>query len=241
MKSARSNARRTRTPGKKKPHPAARNSRAGRPTSTELDRRKAKVMLEATALFLQHGYAATSLVDIAKGAGVATRTLYQHFGDKEAIFLEVVTARETGAVYRHPSIAEDSTTFDALMQIARYICDVSLRPKSVDLMRLMIAESRRFPDFTKVLCEKTFTRFRANVAEMFDEIAARKLGPPVDSAESAVIFVDLILGITPMLSYAGWLSSQPSDAELQAKIQLFIVGRFGPALARQALPASPAS
>lgn len=235
-KNTRSNIRRTSTPGTKKAQPVAQDSRAGRPTSTELDRRKAKVMQEATALFLQHGYAATSLVDIAKAAGVATRTLYQHFGDKEAIFLEVVTARQAGAVYAHPSIADDSTTFDALMRVARYICDVSLRPKSVDLMRLMIAESRRFPDFMKSLCEKTFTRFRANVAEMFDELAARKLAPPVDSAESALIFVDLILGSTPLLSYAGWASSQPSDTELQAKIELFIFGRFGPAVARQSPP-----
>lgn len=235
MKNTPSSSRRTKSPARKvrksikKTAAPAQDSRAGRPTSTELDRRKAKVMQEATALFLQHGYAATSLVDIAKAARVATRTLYQHFGDKEAIFLEVVTAREAGAIYAHPSIAGESTTFDALMRIAKYICDVSLRPKSVDLMRLMIAESRRFPDFTKRLCEKTFTRFRANVAEMFDELTLRKLAPPVDSAMSALIFVDLILGITPMLAYAGWSSSPPSDAELRAKIELFILGRFGPA------------
>jgi AcrR family transcriptional regulator len=208
--------------------------RAGRPTLAELERRKAKVMQEATALFVEHGYAATSLVDIAKAAGVATRTLYQHFGDKEAIFFEVVTARETGAVFQPPALDADLSLFDALMEVARYICEVSLRERSVDLMRLTIAESRRFPDFMRELCGKTFERFRANVAVMFDELAARKLAPAVDSRASAELLVDLVLGSAPLLIYAGWNESRPTDAELEAKIELFILGRFGPDVARRA-------
>jgi hypothetical protein len=82
--------------------------KAGRPSLDELARRKSKVMHVATALFVKHGYAATSIVDIAKGAGVATRTVYQHFGDKEAIFRHVMFARDTAAVFSPPPIqAED--------------------------------------------------------------------------------------------------------------------------------------
>ena len=208
--------------------------RAGRPTLVELERRKAKVMQVATDLFVQHGYAATSLVDIAKAAGVATRTLYQHFGDKEAIFMEVVTARESGAVFRPPSVGEAETLHEGILQIARYICDVSFRPRSVDLMRLTIAESRRFPDFMMNLTQKTFAHFRQAVASMFDELIARKLAPQSDSATSAVLFVDLILGTAPLLVYAGWASSHPADAELEAKVDFFIAGRFGPAVAKRA-------
>ena len=69
-------------------------NQAGRPTAVELERRKGRVMEVATALFVANGYAATSLVDIARGAGVATRTLYRHFGDKEALFREVIFARD---------------------------------------------------------------------------------------------------------------------------------------------------
>lgn len=233
-----------RKPGRAKPQ------RAGRPTLVELERRKAKVMQVATDLFVQHGYAATSLVDIAKAAGVATRTLYQHFGDKEAIFMEVVTARESGAVFRPPSVAEAESLHDGVMQIARYICDVSFRPRSVDLMRLSIAESRRFPDFMMNLTQKTFAHFKLAVASMFDELTTLKLAPQSDSAKSAALFSDLILGTTPLLVYAGWASSRPAEAELEEKVELFILGRFGPTVAKRARtakaakaskPASPAS
>lgn len=223
-----------RKPGRPKPQ------RAGRPTLEELERRKAKVMQVATDLFVQQGYAETSLVDIAKAAGVATRTLYQHFGDKEAIFMEVVTARESGAVFRPPSVGEAETLHDGVMQIASYICDVSFRPRSVDLMRLSIAESRRFPEFMMNLTQKTFAHFRQAVASMFDELAARKLAPAGDSAKSANLFVDLILGATPLLVYAGWASSRPAEAELEEKVELFILGRFGPTVAKRAKSAKSA-
>jgi AcrR family transcriptional regulator len=214
--------------------PKRKAQRAGRPTLEELERRKARVMQVATDLFVQHGYAATSLVDIAKAAGVATRTLYQHFGDKEAIFLEVVTARESGAVFPPPSMTECETLFEGLTAIARYICEVSFRPRSVDLMRVTIAESRRFPDFMMTLIEKTFAHFRSSVASMFDELAARKLAPAGDSEKSAQLFVDLILGANPLLVYAGWASSRPTEVELEEKVDLFILGRFGPAVAKRA-------
>jgi AcrR family transcriptional regulator len=221
--------------------PVRKPQRAGRPTLEELERRKARVMQVATDLFVHHGYAATSLVDIAKAAGVATRTLYQHFGDKEAIFMEVVTARESGAVFQPPSLADCASLREGLLKVARYVCDVSFRPRSVDLMRLTIAESRRFPEFMMHLIEKTFAHFRSEVASMFRQLAAAKLAPPSDAQASAAVFVDLILGVTPLLVYAGWGTSRPTEAELAAKVDLFILGRFGPAVAKRAARAEKAT
>src|SRR6266446_4949923 len=84
-------------PKKKTPQKRKTGSSAGRPTADELERRKARVMEVATALFVERGFAATALIDIASFSGVATRTLYQHYGDKEGLFREVIYARNIGA------------------------------------------------------------------------------------------------------------------------------------------------
>ena len=139
------------------------SQKAGRPTFGELERRKHKIMQVATSLFVRDGYAGTSLVDIAKGAGVATRTVYQHFGDKEAMFRHVMFARETAAVFAPPAIPPDDPLFDIIVRAANYILEVSLRPTTVDLMRLTISESKRFPELTKKLTDVTYSRFRTNV------------------------------------------------------------------------------
>jgi TetR/AcrR family transcriptional repressor of mexJK operon len=203
------------------------NPKAGRPTSGELERRKSKVMHVATALFVRDGYAATSLVDIAKGAGVATRTVYQHFGDKEAIFRQVMFARDTAAVFSPPPIQPADSLFQIMLRAANYILEVSLRPSTVDLMRLTIAESRRFPELTKKLTDVTYSRFRTNVKSIFDELMQRGLVQDTDTALSAAMFVDLILGTTPLLVYAGWQSPPPRYSQLNQKLEMFLRGRFG--------------
>lgn len=209
-------------------------NQAGRPTAAELERRKARVMEVATDLFVSHGYAATSLVDIARGAGVATRTLYQHFGDKEAIFREVIFARDHQSVVPPPVLNEEDSLFSALVGTANYACRVAFQDRSVELMRLMVAESNRFPELMKKVANATFVQFRRRIASIFVELAEYKTIPEDDHALSGDLFVDLILGNAPIMMYTKWATEWPTTEEIERKVELFILGRFGPAVARRA-------
>lgn len=201
-------------------------NQAGRPTAAELEKRKALVMEIATHLFVTQGFAATSLVDIANGAGVATRTLYQHFGDKEAIFREVIFARDEGQAIEPPQVQPGDTLADALMRAARYACEVTYREKSIGLMRLMIAESQRFPEFMQSAAISIFARFRGNIAKLLEGCEAAGLIPPGDHARSAELLQDLALGSHPIMTYTDWDAEPPSDADLEERVALFIRGRF---------------
>lgn len=220
--------------------PARRKrNRAGRPTADELERRKVRVMNVATDMFVNRGYAATTLLDIAKKAGVATRTLYQHFGDKEAIFREVIFARDTAIV--DPPVAEPGDTLvSALQKAARYSFDVALRTRSIELMRLMIAESARFPDLMSKVANATFSRFKANIADVFRQLAENGVIPDGDHEQSAELLVDLLLGNRTVMIYFGWLSSPPTEKDIELKVDLFINGRFSGAGAGKRVPAKSA-
>jgi len=217
-----------RTAAASHPAPGAKRkrNRAGRPTAEELERRKARVMDVATGMFVSHGYAATTLLDIAKQAGVATRTLYQHFGDKEAIFREVIFARDN-AVAVPPRLVPGDSLMAALHKAAAYAFDVALRDRSIALMRLMIAESARFPDLMTKVVNAIFSRFKGNVAALFRQLADAGLIPDGDHDQSAALFVDLLLGNQTVMIYFGWTNSALSDAEVAAKLDLFVRGRFG--------------
>ena len=209
-------------------------NQAGRPTAAELARRKQRVMQVATELFITNGYAATSLVDIARGAGVATRTLYQHFGDKEAMFREVIFARDAAGAVDKPDVRDGDTLHAALMRAGEYAYAVALREQSIGLMRLMIAESARFPDFMKGVANSIFARFRRNVEKVFVALEKAALIPPGDHARSAELFVDLVLGNHPIMTYTSWEAKPPSRADLAERVDLFILGRFGEAVAAAA-------
>ena len=53
-------------------------------------RKRDEIQRAALALFSRDGYERTSVDAIAAEAGVSKRTVYNHFGDKENLFLAVV-------------------------------------------------------------------------------------------------------------------------------------------------------
>jgi AcrR family transcriptional regulator len=202
-------------------------SKAGRPTAAELERRKKRVLEVATELFLKHGYEGTSLSDIARKASVATRTLYQHFGDKTSIFAAIVDARIKQAEIKLDGISDDQSLTDVLMQIAQYICGMSFDQEAIPFTRLMIAESSRFPKLMNGIAQSIRERFRANVVQAFKALAARGDIPDGNHTESANVFVDLIVGLAPLRAIMSLQSEPPSTAELAEKVGVFIRGYFG--------------
>ena len=57
---------------------------------------RARIIGAAGDLFLRHGYAATTLDQIAAAAGVAVQTVYFHFANKRTILKEVVDVASVG-------------------------------------------------------------------------------------------------------------------------------------------------
>ena len=67
-------------------------SRAGGRGARRLtaDARRRQLFDVALALFAEHGYAATTMDDIAEAAGVTKPLVYQHFESKRALYLELL-------------------------------------------------------------------------------------------------------------------------------------------------------
>ena len=51
---------------------------------------RGRIIREATRLFAERGYAATSVREIAEAVGVTKPTLYYHFGSKDGLFTALV-------------------------------------------------------------------------------------------------------------------------------------------------------
>ena len=78
----------------KRPSRRPRPSRGRRPRwQRRKDARPGEIVAAALELFVERGYEATKLADVARHAGVTKGTLYLYFENKEALFKAVV--RET--------------------------------------------------------------------------------------------------------------------------------------------------
>lgn len=62
----------------------------------QVARTEAAVLPAASRLFLERGYVATTVEDIAEAAGVGARTVYVRFGSKAALFKRVVDVAIVG-------------------------------------------------------------------------------------------------------------------------------------------------
>jgi AcrR family transcriptional regulator len=80
-----------------------------------------RILREAYDKFIESGFAAVSMQQIADGAGVNKATLYHHFRDKEDLFFEVVRLGFTRAdASMAAAIRSGDTLRDKLLALAGY-------------------------------------------------------------------------------------------------------------------------
>jgi AcrR family transcriptional regulator len=77
---------------------------------------KAALLDEATALFVERGYAGTSLEHIASASQVTRGAVYHHFASKQALFEAVLDAQENQAIEEIAAAATATDPWDAAMQ-----------------------------------------------------------------------------------------------------------------------------
>src|ERR1041385_1502824 len=63
---------------------------SSRTDETRSTRKQRAIMDAARTLFLEQGYAGTSMDEVAGLAGVSKQTVYKHFTDKESLFRAIV-------------------------------------------------------------------------------------------------------------------------------------------------------
>ncbi|CAD5946938.1 HTH-type transcriptional repressor AcnR [Planktothrix tepida] len=104
--------------------------------------------------FLVHGYAGTSMDRVASSAGVSKATVYNHFGDKEGLFIALVKrlAQKKYYILVESQKAElmQAEPKIVLRQLANTILDHSMQDQEyLAFIRLVIGESGRFPELAK--------------------------------------------------------------------------------------------
>ena len=96
--------------------------------------------------FLERGFGAVSMDELAEAAGVARRTLYNQFAGKEVIFREMLlrfSAQLEDAI--PPGVETRGSVEEVLDLIARAIVSLHRRPGYLGFFRMVVAESRQFP------------------------------------------------------------------------------------------------
>lgn len=115
--------------------PPARPAGPGRPKDLG---KRAAILDAAKRLFSTQGYDGVSMDQIAAEAGVSKLTVYSHFGDKEALFVEAVKAHCEAQLPASMFAAADAAPLrEGLLQIVRAFFAMITGPEALGVHRLM--------------------------------------------------------------------------------------------------------
>lgn len=145
------------------------------------DDRPAEMIEAALSLFVERGYAATTLADVARRAGVSTGLPYRYFASKEDLLKAAVRAAVVERLALGERFAAEyaGTTEDLLRRFVEGFWEFERTPAG-GVLKLMVAEAANFPDLARFYMEEVVLRGRRLFAALVRRGVARGEFRPVD-------------------------------------------------------------
>jgi len=120
---------------------------------TKGERTHREIVEAAYTLFLEQGFAATSMRQIAKRTGLALGGIYNHFTGKEAIFAEIIIDRHPYQQILPILLKTPSDDIENFVRTAAQamVSELGKRPDFIKLMLIEMVEfnGRNMPDMLK--------------------------------------------------------------------------------------------
>jgi AcrR family transcriptional regulator len=174
----------------------------------------AQVLEGARQVFMADGFEGASVDDIAKAANVSKATLYSYFSDKKLLFLQVASAeceRQAGeAIEKIDRSAPPRVVLD---QVGRHFLRFLTSTFGVQVFRICVAETDRFPELGRQFYASGPGAMRAEMVAYFEAAIARGEMAVEDKPLAADQFAELCKAdIWARLVFG--VSSAVSDAEI---------------------------
>jgi AcrR family transcriptional regulator len=174
--------------------------RSGRPPKELAGAVEQRILDAACEVFLERGFAGTSIDEIAEVARSGKPTIYARFSGKEALFKAVVMRSVAANVAHFDSYTPTGANIEERLEsIAATVLEWILLSDSIGLMRVAIAEAPRFPDLASSVYAMARERGGQAVARLLAEAAqSNELGAlpafvPEHVVTTTQLFQDLVI------------------------------------------------
>jgi AcrR family transcriptional regulator len=200
----------------------------GRPQVRPDDETRGIIYEAARHAFAGSGYAATSMEEVARRAGVSTKTLYRLVPNKAALFEGMVSDRLDSFVSSVKLDAVDHADIEQALYTALMACaDLTLDEEVIAIQRMMLQETGKHSDLAGTFYEKAIVRTTAALADWlrvqqkrglieldnFEEAAGMLLGMVASAPRRAAMFGGVALPSRPQI-----------EARVRACAALFLRG-----------------
>jgi len=124
------------------------------------DARPGEILDAALELFVEKGFAATRLEDVAQRAGVSKGTVYLYFDSKEDLFKSVIRSGMVRAIEEAEQLvaAYPGSSADLLRELYTAWWQTIGSTKLAGIPKLMISEAQNFPELARFYYEEVIQR-----------------------------------------------------------------------------------
>lgn len=192
------------------------------------DARPQELLAAALDLFVERGYAATRLDDVASRAGVSKGTLYLYFTNKEELFKAVVRENIIPIVDEAEDIVEGhaGSSAELFREIIMGWWERMGNTKLSGITKLMLAESNNFPEVAQFYHTEFISRANAMIVRMIERGIGRGEFRSVDVKHTMNVVCAPMLMLMMSKHSFGICNIEPISAEdyLNSFIDLVLHG-----------------
>lgn len=183
--------------------------------------RAASILAAAARDFAQHGYAATTIDQVAAAAGVSKLIVYRHFNSKKELYVAILDhVRERLEAVDHPTEAVHESDGDPTIQAAAaaLAATFAVVREMPDAYRLLHRHASREPEFAGHV-QDIIDRERDRIEALLGNVA-----DPVVRTWMARLVADTVVE-----SFLAWLEiGDPArDAEMAERTSYLLAGMVG--------------
>ncbi len=183
------------------------------------DARPSEIVEAAIEIFGERGFGAARLEDVARRAGVSKGTVFVYFPTKEDLFRAVAQTVLTLHLDRLGSAAADldGPLTELVPQLLAQAAAVIGEGRLLAMMRLLIAESRKFPDLARVWHDEVVSKVLGLVTAVIERAQARGEVRPGNARLYAFSIVGPMLASALFREVFRDTAPLPDPAELAAQ------------------------
>lgn len=167
------------------------------------EQRPGEILAAALEQFVERGYAATRLEDVARRAGVTKGTMYRYFAGKTDLFRAVVRRTVVPQIeaFERAIASSDGPSRELLVHFAEGWMERVYRTPVAGLAKLVTAEAANFPELARF--------YQAEVIERAVRAIRRVLERGIERGEFRAVDVDAATFVirAPLILAAIWKHS----------------------------------
>ncbi len=169
------------------------------------------ILQVARRLFIQQGYTATSIRQIAEEAGIGKATIYHHFPDKQAVILALLQKTTDLQISLMDTVRAETDPRRRIEVVVRLGTTTLL--ESIDVIQIVRREIPEGRDLMHSTVIAFLKEFRSLLGETIQQGIEQGIFRPIDPASATRVLMTMIQGTFAMTYLSG---ERPTSSEQTA-------------------------